>query len=88
VVGIVTQADFLRGAACSEGLDGLAARLRKLMTPSPGVSSDKPEWWLHWPDQPEGRAPCKRQGAGAGTTHPPCYADQAIDEALPRSTGR
>jgi hypothetical protein len=42
VVGIVTQADFLRGAACSEGLDGLAARLRKLMTPSPGVSSDKP----------------------------------------------
>ena len=43
LVGIVTQADFLRSAAYASGLDGLGERLRRLMTASPGVSSDKPE---------------------------------------------
>lgn len=42
IVGVVTQADFLRGA----GLDqhaGVGERLRRLITPSPGLTSEKPE---------------------------------------------
>lgn len=38
VVGIVTQADFMRGAAYASGLDGLGERLRKLVTPSPVIA--------------------------------------------------
>jgi CBS domain-containing membrane protein len=51
VVGIVTQADFLRTADLPAGptaaapldLPGLAARLRRLLTPTPTVDTDKPE---------------------------------------------
>jgi CBS domain-containing membrane protein len=42
ILGVVTQADFLRGA----GLDhhhGVGERLRRLITPTPGLTSDKPE---------------------------------------------
>lgn len=42
VVGIVTQADFLRGEAF-ESHPGLARRLASLLAPTPGTHSDKAE---------------------------------------------
>lgn len=42
VAGIVTQADFLRGADL-DVLPGIDQRLRKLLRPTPGTHSDKPE---------------------------------------------
>lgn len=45
VVGIVTQADFLRAAGLDDaiGFDGVDRRLRALLRATPGVASDKPE---------------------------------------------
>jgi CBS domain-containing membrane protein len=45
IVGIVTQADFLRslGIDAAAGLVGLDERLRRLLRPTPGMASDKPE---------------------------------------------
>ena len=42
VVGILTVADFMRAAELDRH-DGLAERLRRLLTPSPATHSDKPE---------------------------------------------
>lgn len=42
VIGIVTVADFMR-AAEMERHEGLADRLRRLLTPTPATHSDKPE---------------------------------------------
>jgi CBS domain-containing membrane protein len=42
IVGVVTQADFLRGAGLDQH-DGVVERLRRLLRPSPGLTSDKPE---------------------------------------------
>ncbi len=42
IVGLVSQADFLRGAGLDQH-DGVAERLRRLLRPTPGVASDKPE---------------------------------------------
>lgn len=46
LVGIVTQADFLRHAGLDDrpgGLDGIEGRLKRLLQPTPGPRSDKPE---------------------------------------------
>lgn len=45
IVGIVTQADFLRSAELDhpEGLERINARLGRLLRPTPGTHSDKPE---------------------------------------------
>lgn len=44
VLGIVTRADFLRASALETlGPEGLGQRLRRLITPTPGTHSDKPE---------------------------------------------
>lgn len=42
VIGILTVADFMRAAEMDRH-DGLAERLRRLLTPSPSTHSDKPE---------------------------------------------
>jgi CBS domain-containing membrane protein len=42
VIGIVTRADFFRHVS-AEPLDGLGARLRRLVRPTPGQTSAKPE---------------------------------------------
>lgn len=42
VVGVVTLADFMRGADFDVH-EGFATRLRRLLRPAPGVRSDKPE---------------------------------------------
>ncbi|ACB33741.1 CBS domain containing membrane protein [Leptothrix cholodnii SP-6] len=45
IVGIVTQADFLRSAELDhpDGLDRINTRLGRLLRPTPGINSDKPE---------------------------------------------
>ncbi len=45
LVGIVTQADFLRRAGVDgpQGWSGLDGRLRRLIQPTPGPNADKPE---------------------------------------------
>lgn len=44
LMGIVTRADFLRASGLPEhGPEGWGARLRQLITPTPGMNSDKPE---------------------------------------------
>lgn len=42
VVGVLTLADFMRGAAF-ERHEGLAQRLREFLRPTPGMHTDKPE---------------------------------------------
>jgi CBS domain-containing membrane protein len=42
VIGILTGADFFRHAS-PEPLDGLESRLRRLVRPTPGLTSTKPE---------------------------------------------
>jgi CBS domain-containing membrane protein len=42
VVGVVTLADFLRGAGLDQH-EGVGSRLRKLLKPTTGLTSDKPE---------------------------------------------